>query len=103
MEEELALFKQSTKKDQNSMNKQFASTINDIKNKTSAAARDLKESKKCRRESTNSMISMLEQARTKFEALTEGERKRRNEYDSIVLGLLDRTVDQGERLMRRIG
>jgi len=46
---------------------------------------------------------MLEQARTKFETLTEGDRKRRNDYDGIVLGLLDRTVDQGERLMRRIG
>ena len=46
---------------------------------------------------------MLEKARAKFDLIGEKERKKRNEYDSIVLGLLDRTVDQGERLMRRIG
>ena len=46
---------------------------------------------------------MLEKARAKFDLIAEKERKKRNEYDSIVLGLLDRTVDQGERLMRRIG
>ena len=48
-------------------------------------------------------MGLLEQARVKFDALTERERRKRNEYDSIVLGLLDRTVEQGERLMRRIG
>ena len=48
-------------------------------------------------------MGMIEQARVKLDNFTEGERKKRNEYDSIVLGLLDRTVDQGEKLLRRIG
>lgn len=42
MEEELSLFKEGTKKDQNTMNKQLATIINDIKNKSNAAAKDLK-------------------------------------------------------------
>jgi hypothetical protein len=48
-------------------------------------------------------MSILEQARAKFEVFTDGERKKRTEYDTIVCGLLDRTVDQGEKILRRIG
>lgn len=47
-------------------------------------------------------MGLIEAGRARLEVVTEGERKRRSEYERIVLGLLDRTVDQGERIMRRI-
>ena len=52
----------------------------------------MKETKRQRKQTYSSLMGMIEQARSRFEVVTERERKKRNEYDSIVLGLLDRTV-----------
>ena len=47
-------------------------------------------------------MQQIEDARARLDASAESERKKRNQYEEIVLGLLDRTIEQGERLLRRI-
>ena len=103
IEEQVSNFKEGVKKDQNCLNKAFGSTSSDIKNKINIVSQELKDVKKSRKQSNKSLMGLLQQARVKFDQVTERQRRKRSQYDSIVLGLLDRTVEQGERLMRRIG
>lgn len=63
---------------------------------------EIRSTRGARNEATGGLMGLIEAGRARLEVVTEGERKRRSEYERIVLGLLDRTVDQGERIMRRI-
>ena len=62
----------------------------------------MRETKRHRTESTCFLMQQIEDARARLDASAESERKKRNQYEEIVLGLLDRTIEQGERLLRRI-
>ena len=47
-------------------------------------------------------MGQIDALRCGFDGALEQERVRRNQYESIVVGLLERTCEQGERLLRRI-
>ena len=77
------------------LKKSIANTSCEIKGKINSLSQELKETRKSRNQSTGSLMAMIEATRVKFDTFTENERRKRVEYDRIVLGLLDRTVDQG--------
>jgi hypothetical protein len=62
----------------------------------------MKEAKRNRLEKTNAILQQIETLRGTLEVKIEADRRKRMQYDEIVLGLLNRTCDQGERLLRRI-
>lgn len=80
----------------------LASTTSDLKARTGAVGNEIRATRAGRSDTKSRLMGLIEAGRAKIEGMTDVERKRRKEYEGIVLGLLDRTVDQGERIMRRI-
>ena len=70
IEEELSLFKSNIKKDQNDIKKNLNNTSNGLKSKVSTFSQELKEAKKGRVQTTNSLMMMIETARSKFDVFT---------------------------------
>ena len=85
------------------MNKMMTNTVNEIKVKRNQLNNMVKMCKEDRKKSSASVMMMVEEGRQRLDCLFEGERKQRCEYEEIVMNLLDRTVDQGEQILRRIG
>lgn len=66
MEEEVAAFRESIQKDKAQLKKVFGQTTSDIKAKSAAVCQELRETKKMRKESTATLMGLVEQARNKF-------------------------------------
>lgn len=77
-------------------------TTAELKQKFSSFGKELKDLKKARLEKKGGLMQELDLLRCTFSEKIEAERKKRAEYEEIVLVLLDKTCEQGERILRRI-
>jgi hypothetical protein len=62
----------------------------------------MRELKKARVDKKSGLMQELDLLRNTLNDKIEVERKKRAEYEEIVLVLLDKTCEQGEKILRRI-
>ena len=59
MEEDVSSFRESLKKDQNTLNKQYSTISNEIKSKSTSVMQELKEIKKQRGQSRSTLMGFI--------------------------------------------
>ena len=64
--------------------------------------KDVREWRREAQQGRERLLGQIDALRCGFDGALEQERARRNQYELIVIGLLERTCEQGERLLRRI-
>ena len=77
-------------------------TSTELKCKFAVFGREARDFKKARCEKKSCIMQELEILRNALSDKVEWERKKRAEYEDIVLVLLDKTCEQGEKILRRI-
>lgn len=69
MEESIASFKEECLKDNKGLTKLFSSASNEIKSKVGGLMQEIKDSKKMRGDSTNKLMSLIEESRARLNGM----------------------------------